>query len=119
MLRGADGRDGPRGRAAPAAAPVLPRWEEEGSLTPVWVGLASGIVALAISRGQVFGSLRARLTGWRAYLAECPLCLSFWVSLVFTAVQGAPAGLEFCISWWASWGIGALLAFAVDRLAGE
>lgn len=83
------------------------------------VGLASGIVALAISRGEVFGSLRARFTGWRAYLAQCPLCLGFWVSLALTAIQGAPEGLQFCVAWFASWGIGTLLAFAVDRLAGE
>lgn len=83
------------------------------------VGLASGIVALAISRGQVFGSLRAGLTGWRAYLSQCPLCLGFWVSLALTAVQGAPQGIEFCVAWFASWGVGTLLAFSVDRMAGE
>ena len=81
----------------------------------VTVGLASGIVALAIARGRVFDPLRARLTGWRAELAGCYLCLGFWTAGVLTILSGSGGPLE----WLASWGVGTLLAASVDRLAGE
>lgn len=79
------------------------------------VGLASGIVSLALARGRIFDPLRSRLTGWRAELASCYLCLGFWVSGLLTPL-GPSAGL---LEWLASWAVSALLAAAVDRLAGE
>lgn len=77
------------------------------------VGLASGVLALAISRGTIFAPLRARLTGWRAELASCYLCLGFWLSAVLTALEGTGGPIQ----WLAAWGISTLLAAAVDRLA--
>ena len=79
------------------------------------VGLASGVVSLAISRGSIFDPLRTRLTGWRAELASCWLCVGFYVSALLTALEGAGGWLE----WLASWAVSTLLAAAVDRLAGE
>jgi hypothetical protein len=78
------------------------------------VGLASGIVALTLARGRIFDPLRARLTGWRAELAGCYLCLGLYVSGAMTALQGSGGWLE----WLASWAVSTLLAASVDRLAG-
>lgn len=97
------------------------------------VGLASGILALAISRTRAFRWLRelvwpghedepptplpAGARGWAAYFVTCHVCLGAWLSLALTALQGAPAGLHPVVAWWAAWAIGALLAAAVGRLA--
>lgn len=82
------------------------------------VGLAAGVLALALSRGSVFAPLRARLTGWPGELASCWLCQSAWWAAGLTALEGA-GGLHPVVAWAAAWGAGALLAAAVDRLAGE
>ena len=79
------------------------------------VGLASGVVSLTLSRGSIFAPLRARLTGWRAELGSCYLCLGAWVSGALTILSGSGGWLE----WLASWAVSTLLAAAVDRLAGE
>ena len=83
------------------------------------VGLASGVVALALSRGSIFAPLRARLTGWPEKLVTCPLCLGAWLCAAGTALQGAPTGLTWPIAWGASWAVSTALAVAVDRMAGE
>jgi hypothetical protein len=82
-------------------------------LTVLLVGLASGIIALALSRGTVFAPVRARLTGWRAELASCPLCLGFWLSGLLTAAEGTGGPLE----WLAAWAISTGYAVAVGRMA--
>lgn len=84
-------------------------------ILPFLVGLASGIVSLTLSRGSIFAPLRARLTGWRAELGSCYLCLGAWVSGALTILSGSGGWLE----WLASWAVSTLLAASVDRLAGE
>lgn len=104
-------------------------------LTPLPVGLASGIFALAIARTRAFRPLRdlvwpghedeppaplpAGARGWAAYLVTCHVCLSGWLALALVALQGVPAGLHPVVAWGASWATGAALAAAVDRMAGE
>lgn len=89
-------------------------------LTPVLlVGLASGVVSLAIARGAVFAGLRARLTGLPGELIRCPLCLGAWLCAALTALQGAPAGLSPVVAWGSAWAVSTLYAVAVDRLAGD
>lgn len=96
------------------------------------IGLASGVLALAISRTRAFRWLRELVwpghedepptplspgaRGWAAYLVTCHVCLSAWLAAGLTVLQG-PAGLHPVVAWGAAWGIGALLAAAVDRLA--
>lgn len=117
-LRRADEGAGPRGGAAAAASSVLHR-EEEGLLTPVWVGLASGVMALAIAQAEAFAPLRARLTGRLAYLSTCPLCLGAWLSAGLLLIQGPPPGLAWPVAWGASWAVSTATAWGLDRLAGE
>lgn len=97
------------------------------------VGLASGILALAISRTRAFRWLRELVwpghedeppaplppgaRGWAAYFVTCQVCLGAWLSLALAALQGAPAGLHPVVAWGAAWATGALLAAAVGRLA--
>jgi hypothetical protein len=83
------------------------------------VGLASGVAALAISRGRVFEPIRSRLTGWRAELASCPLCLGFWLSGAATALQGVDVGMVPVVAWGASWAASTLYVAVVERLAGD
>ena len=99
------------------------------------VGLASGVVALAISRTRAFRPLRDIVwpghedepptplppgaRGWAAYLVTCYVCLGAWLAAGLTALQGVPGGLHPVVSWGASWAVGAAFAAAVDRLAGE
>lgn len=114
---------------------MLPGPSSEGPVTWLPVGLASGILALAISRTRVFRPLRdlvwpghedewptpqpPGLRGWVAYLLTCHTCLSAWAAAALTALQGVPAGLHPVAAWGASWAVGAALAAAVDRMAGE
>jgi hypothetical protein len=98
--RGEDGAD----------SAVLPGAEE---VTVLLVGLASGVAALALSRGTVFEPLRARLTGWRAELASCPLCLGFHLTALLTALEGTGGPLE----WLAAWAVSTGYAAVVERLA--
>lgn len=93
--------------------------EEEGLLTPVWVGLASGVLALAIAQAEVFAPLRARLTGRLAYLSTCPLCLGAWLCAGLTVWQGPPPGLVWPVAWGASWAVSTATAWGLDRLAGQ
>lgn len=104
-------------------------------LTPIYVGLASGVLALAISRTRAFRPLRDMVwpghedeppsplppgaRGWVAYFVTCGVCLSAWLAAALTALQGVPAGLHPVVAWGASWAVGAALAAAVDRMAGE
>ena len=97
------------------------------------VGLASGVLALAISRTRAFRPLRdivwpghedepptplpAGARGCAAYFVTCHVCLGAWLSLALTALQGASAGLRPVVAWGAAWATGALLAAAVGRLA--
>jgi hypothetical protein len=78
------------------------------------VGLASGVVSLTLARGRIFDPLRTHLTGWRAELGSCYLCLGAWVSGALTILSGSGGWLE----WLASWAVSTLLAASVDRLAG-
>ena len=116
MLRAADGGDGGRGQAGEAEA-VLPR-AEEGALTPVLlVGLASGVMALALAQGGLFEPLRARLTGWAGELAGCPLCLGAWLCAALWAVQGIPEGIAAPVAWGAAWAVSTATAYGLERLA--
>lgn len=99
------------------------------------VGLASGVLALAISRTRAFRPLRDIVwpghedeppaplppgaRGWAAYLLTCYVCLGAWLSLGLTVLQGAPDELRPVVAWGASWAVAAAFAATVDRLAGE
>lgn len=82
-------------------------------MTVLLVGLASGVAALAVSRGSVFAPLRARLTGLWAELASCSLCLGFWFSALLTVLEGTGGPVE----WLASWAVSTAYAVAVERLS--
>jgi len=83
------------------------------------VGLAAGVLALAIARGSVFEPLRARLTGWPGELVRCPLCLSAWLCGALWLTQGVPDGVSPDVAWGASWAVATAYAAAVERVAGE
>lgn len=99
------------------------------------VGLASGVVALAISRTRAFRPLREfvwpghedeppaplppGVRGWAAYLVTCYVCLGAWLAAGLTALQGVDEGMVPLVAWLAAWGVSSLLAAAVDRMAGE
>lgn len=83
------------------------------------VGLASGVAALAVSAGSLFEPLRARLTGWPAKLAECPLCLGFWLCAALWFVQGLPDGISSPVALGASWAVSAATSYGLERLAGD
>lgn len=98
---------------------MLPGASPEEPVTWLPVGLASGVFALAISRGSVFAPLRARARGWAAEFLGCWLCLSAWASLALTALQGAPAGVYPIVAWGASWAVACLFAGTVGRLVAD
>ncbi len=108
------------GRGPGTATPeVLPGGEEAGAVTILWVGLASGVLSLAVARGTIFEPLRARLGGKSGELVRCYFCLGAWISAGLTAWQGAPEGILWPVAWAASWGVGMLLASTIDRLVGD
>lgn len=83
------------------------------------VGAAAGVAALAIARGEVAAFFRAWVAGrslWFGELVSCPLCLGFWFSLGFTALQGVPSGIHPVVAWGASWAAGAAVAGLLERL---
>ncbi len=96
------------------------------------VGLASGVLALAISRARIFRWLRELVwpghdaeppaprppgvRGWAGYLLTCWLCLGAWLCAALWAVEGLPGKPSGLVLWAASWAVSTLLAAAVDRL---
>ena len=80
------------------------------------VGLASGVVSLAVARGGLFEPLRARLRGRLAMLAACPLCLGAWVCAGLWLVQGLPPGLTAPVAWGAAWAISTATAFGLEHV---
>lgn len=97
---------------------MLPGGPKKGTVTWLPVGLASGVLALALSRGSIFAPLRALARGWVAEFLTCWLCLGAWAAAGLTALQG-PGELAWPVAWGAAWGVSSLLAAAVDRMAGE
>lgn len=84
-------------------------------MTILWVGLASGVAALAISDGGLFRPLRNRLD-WE--LLRCPLCLGFWACGALWAAQGLPDHLSAPVAWGAAWAVSAATSYGLRRLAG-
>lgn len=80
------------------------------------VGLASGVLALALTRGSLFEPLRRRLTGWASELAHCPLCLGAWLCAGIWLCQGLPEGLAAPVAWGASWAISTATAWGLERM---
>lgn len=87
-------------------------------LPVVAVGLASGVIALAISRGGLFRPLRSHLRGPLAELAECPLCLGAWLCAALWGVQGLPPELSAPVAWGASWAVSTAVAWGLEELHG-
>ncbi len=104
---------------------MLSRGPPEGDVTlagaavVLLVGLASGAASTALAWAHLFAPLRARLSGWAAYLAGCPVCLGGWLSLALTALQGAPPGVSPLVAWWGAWGVSSLGAAGMQGLVGE
>lgn len=87
-------------------------------LPVVSVGLASGVMALAVARGDLFKPFRDRLRGRFWMLANCPLCLGAWLCAALWLAQGLPEGLSAPVAWGASWAVSTATAFGLEELHG-
>ena len=95
----------------------------------LWVGLASGAIALVVARARPFDALHAWLwpgreqgapqppgaRGWAAYLLSCPWCLGAWLCAALWACQGVPAGLTPIVAWAAAWAVSTATARGLER----
>ena len=84
--------------------------------TVLLVGLASGVLSLALARGSLFDPIRRRLPGLAGELFGCYLCLGAYLSAVLWIVQPVPAGVSEWVAWAASWAVGVAWAAGVERL---
>jgi len=96
----------------------------------LFVGLASGAIALGVARARPFDGLHAWLwphreqgapqppgaRGWAAYLLSCPWCLGAWLCAGLWACQGVPAGLSPVVAWAAAWAVSTATARGLERL---
>lgn len=86
-------------------------------MTILWVGLASGVICLALAEGGIFDPWRSRLRGKWANLASCPLCLGAWVCAALWVYQGLPPGVSAPVAWGASWAVSTAVSFGLLRLS--
>lgn len=76
------------------------------------LSLASGALALLLSRAALLEPARARLPGLLRTGAECSFCVAFWTSLALVAWYGPPEDLARApgLAVLATWGGAALVA---------
>ena len=84
----------------------------------VAVGLASGVMALAVSESGLFAPVRAALRGLPGELARCSLCLGAWLCAALWLAQGIPEGMSALVAWGASWAVSTATAWGLGRLHG-
>ena len=84
----------------------------------VAVGLASGVLSLAVSEGGLFDPLRERLRGKLYLLASCALCLGAWFCAALWLWQGVPQGMAAPVAWGASWAVSTATAWGLEELHG-
>jgi len=94
------------GRAAPVKEPVLLRLAA--------LSLATGAVALFVSRSAVMEPLRRRLPRHLRDGAECSFCVGFWFAGIFSLVFGPAPGLPPLLSFLSTWGGAAVVAGLAD-----
>lgn len=82
------------------------------------VGLASGIMSLAISESGLFAPVRRRLDGMLYLLVSCALCLGAWLCAGLWLWQGLPPGISAPVAWGASWAISTATAWGLGGLHG-
>lgn len=95
---------------------MLPESEARTFTLTLLVGLASGVICLAVTRGGLFEPFRARLSGKLATLFSCPLCLGAYVVAGLWAFQGLPDGLSAPVAWGAAWAVSTGVAFTLEHL---